>query len=88
MTVVQLDGGESITNSEITDSIGILYPGERMDVIIYWPDEEQENESYLVIALDDELVLVVPFLEPPTADTQHLGTFVRITLHSHQPSHL
>ncbi|KAH8816011.1 putative laccase [Xylogone sp. PMI_703] len=54
MTVLQVDGGERIIGAEASDSIGILYPGERMDVLVEWVDGEQKNDSFLIITLDPE----------------------------------
>ncbi|RFU25162.1 hypothetical protein B7463_g11178, partial [Scytalidium lignicola] len=54
MMVVQLDGGERITNAQSADSIGVLYPGERMDILVEWADSEQDNDSLLIVTLDPE----------------------------------
>jgi FtsP/CotA-like multicopper oxidase with cupredoxin domain len=54
MTVVQLDGGQRIANAEVVDLIGILYPAERMDVIVHWEDGEQKSDAVLTVSLDNE----------------------------------
>jgi hypothetical protein len=47
MKVVEIDSGNAIVPSPAVDSIGILYPGERMDVII-----SNDQATSLTIALD------------------------------------
>jgi hypothetical protein len=54
MTTVQLDGRQRIANAEVVDSIVILYPAERMDVIVHWGDGEQKSDAVLTISLDNE----------------------------------
>lgn len=53
MTVIQLDGGGEIQTGPGVDTIGVLYPGERMDVIIAL-DTTLDASSSLVIILDQE----------------------------------
>jgi hypothetical protein len=49
MKVEEIDGGNSIVPSPAVDSIGTLYPGERMDIII------STNQAIsLTVALDEE----------------------------------
>jgi hypothetical protein len=33
LQVIKLDGGNDVVLSDVVDRIGILYPGERMDII-------------------------------------------------------
>ena len=33
MRVIKIDGGNDIVSSDPVDSVGILYPGERIDII-------------------------------------------------------
>jgi hypothetical protein len=66
MTLVAVDGGNSVaTGTPSTTSIGLLYPGERMDMIVQRSTEGTEDlatteesraESTLTIALDLEYV--------------------------------
>jgi hypothetical protein len=67
MNVVQIDGGNAIVPSPAVDSIGILYPGERMDVII-----SNDQNINLTVALDDEYAPNFPFLTP---DSQYPRSF-------------
>jgi FtsP/CotA-like multicopper oxidase with cupredoxin domain len=52
--VVQVDGGNHVEGSAITDSVGIIYPGERVDIIVDWTKCQDEFSSYLIVALDRE----------------------------------
>jgi FtsP/CotA-like multicopper oxidase with cupredoxin domain len=67
MKVVEIDGGNIIVPSPAVDSIGILYPGERMDVII-----SNDQTINLTVALDEEYALHFPFLTP---DSQYPRNF-------------
>ena len=49
MTVVQVDGGNTIGQTPEIESVGILYPGERMDVIF-----SNEGATSLTISMDEE----------------------------------
>ena len=55
MRVLKIDGGNPIVPSDSVESIGILYPGERMDLI-----SSGGGES-LVISLDPEYALALFF---------------------------
>lgn len=52
MTVIQIDGGNDVEHATPSSAIGILYPGERFDAIIEWPETRQE--SNFTIILDTE----------------------------------
>lgn len=51
MQVIKIDGGNDIGRSEQVDSVGILYPGERMDIIY-----RGGGAQSISIALDPEYV--------------------------------
>ena len=53
LTPLQIDGGFDIF-PEPSDSVGILYPGERLDITIQWNDNVDELSSNLEITLDPE----------------------------------
>lgn len=53
--VTHLDGSQKIS-SYPANGVGILYPGERVDFTLEWPEDQQELESSLIIALDKEYV--------------------------------
>lgn len=57
MTIFQVDGGNDVGISPPISSMGILYPGERIDMIV----ENSSPESSLTIILDDEYVLLHHF---------------------------
>jgi FtsP/CotA-like multicopper oxidase with cupredoxin domain len=54
MKVIGVDGGSRIGDSAITDSLGILYPGERVDVVAEWTNCPDDFNSSLTVALDRE----------------------------------
>lgn len=49
MEVIQLDGGHQISKGDLVESVGILYPGERMDIVV-----TNGGGSELFITLDHE----------------------------------
>ena len=49
MEVIQIDGGNEIATAPASDSIGILFPGERMDIIA-----SNHQVTTLSITLDPE----------------------------------
>jgi hypothetical protein len=59
MKVVEIDGGNAIVPSPAVDSIGILYPGERMDVII-----SNDQATSLTVTLNEEYTPQFPFSPP------------------------
>ena len=54
MKVIEVDGGNRIGDSAITDSVGILYPGERVDVVADWTSCPDDFNLSLTVALDRE----------------------------------
>lgn len=54
MTVIQLDGGGEISNAHVAESVGILYPAERVDVILELKASEPDQATHFIIALDNE----------------------------------
>jgi FtsP/CotA-like multicopper oxidase with cupredoxin domain len=52
LTPVRVDGGFEV-QSEATSAVGILYPGERVDLDVKWA-EEQPGSSWFTVHLDDE----------------------------------
>ncbi|KAF5637889.1 L-ascorbate oxidase [Fusarium sp. NRRL 52700] len=49
---VRLDGGFAV-KSEAAETVGILYPGERVDLEVEWK-EDQTGDHWLTVYLDDE----------------------------------
>jgi FtsP/CotA-like multicopper oxidase with cupredoxin domain len=83
MTVIQVDGGGNVV-PHTAGSVGVLFPGQRMDVILRW--DSSASSSTIQIALDTEAFRYVNsalvtsqefplFLEPParhsTIQKQH-----------------
>jgi hypothetical protein len=68
MTVLQIDGGNDVEPSPPSTAIGIIYPGERIDLLVEWPDSD-EDTSHLTIILDTEY-----FLQAPKTTTLTRGT--------------
>jgi hypothetical protein len=54
MTAIQVDGGGRIKPVQNIHSIGVLYPGERVDFLVDWNTLERESESSLVVTVDKE----------------------------------
>lgn len=55
VNTTHLDGSQEV-NSHPAHGVGILYPGERVDITVEWPEDQQEIESNLIISLDKEYV--------------------------------
>ena len=50
-----MDGGLPIAESHsLVNSVGVLYPAERVDILISWPDSAINTETEIIIALDKE----------------------------------
>lgn len=52
--IIQIDGGNHVESDSITDSVGILYPGERVDIVVNWENCPDDFASHLIVALDRE----------------------------------
>ncbi len=63
MTAIQVDGGLPIV-SHVANSIGSLYPAERVDVVLRWSESNFDTDTEITIALDKEWVFFFfyPFL--------------------------
>ncbi len=57
MNVIQVDGGPSVV-SHPANSVGVLYPAERVDLVLSWPESAGDLNSEIVIELDAEYVQV------------------------------
>jgi hypothetical protein len=55
ITVLETDGGHRVEQMLPSSAVGILYPGERMDMLVEWP--QVEAESNLAVILDTEYIL-------------------------------
>jgi len=60
MTLFKIDGGNAVDTTPSAEAIGVLYPGERMDVIVEPVDSEEAKNSMLTIKLDREYVSFRP----------------------------
>lgn len=54
MQVIKIDAGNEIVPSDWVSSVGILYPGERMDILT-----SGDRAASLTIALDPEYALLI-----------------------------
>jgi hypothetical protein len=55
LKVIQVDGGLPVAqNPDHVNSVGVLYPAERVDFIISWPESAVDTETEIIIALDKE----------------------------------
>lgn len=55
MKIIQVDGGLPVV-PRIGNSIGILYPAERVDFILEWPESAVSTDTEMIIELDKEYV--------------------------------
>ena len=53
MNVIQVDGGQPVI-SHPANSVGVLYPAERVDFMVEWPESTINTDSELIIELDTE----------------------------------
>jgi len=53
MTVFQVDGGLPV-EPQVANSVGVLYPAERLDFILAWPESVADADTELIIQLDKE----------------------------------
>jgi hypothetical protein len=55
LNIIQVDGGQPVfTDSGLANSIGVLYPAERVDFIVSWPESVTGVDTEVIIELDDE----------------------------------
>lgn len=55
MEVIQVDGGQPITAiSHPVNSVGILYPAERVDFVLFWSESAVETDTEIIVELDKE----------------------------------
>ncbi|KAF8849353.1 hypothetical protein BDZ45DRAFT_680586 [Acephala macrosclerotiorum] len=66
MTVIKVDGGNNMALARAADSIGILYPGERIDIIVERLDSDDLEDLFLTIKLDKENLKFKNFALTPT----------------------
>ncbi|EKG22522.1 Multicopper oxidase type 1 [Macrophomina phaseolina MS6] len=72
MQVIEVDGGNAVTSdSENDTSVGSLYPGQRADLILSWPEDTLEA-SKISITLDGE---DFKYPNPALTRTQHFSIF-------------
>jgi hypothetical protein len=53
MKVIQVDGGQPVV-SNISNSVGVLYPAERVDFVVTWSESDIDTDAEIVITLDKE----------------------------------
>jgi hypothetical protein len=56
ITVIQVDGGNTVNAAPEAEAIGILYPGEKMDVIVERLSSGEVKDPMLTITLDREYI--------------------------------
>jgi hypothetical protein len=55
LNIIQVDGGQPVfTDSDPVNSIGVLYPAERVDFVVSWPESVTGADTEVIIELDDE----------------------------------
>ncbi|EFX02163.1 iron transport multicopper oxidase fet3 [Grosmannia clavigera kw1407] len=68
MKAIQIDGGLPVVSHE-ANSIGVLYPAQRVDFILSWPESAAQTDTELMITVDDEYY-VLSMLDPPSRSVQ------------------
>lgn len=53
ISVIQVDGGRPVI-SHVANSVGVLYPAERVDFVVSWSESVIDADSEIIIALDTE----------------------------------
>lgn len=53
INTTHIDAGQKVT-SDLANGVGVVYPGERVDFILEWPEPSRASESKLIIRLDKE----------------------------------
>jgi hypothetical protein len=53
INITHVDGGLPVT-STVANSIGVLYPGERVDFSLSWPESAFNMNTEITIELDKE----------------------------------
>lgn len=66
MTVIKVDGGNDVFGAPTVNSIGILYPGERVDIIVQKLSSINSEHPQLTIGLDKENLKFKNFALTPT----------------------
>ena len=56
MKVFEIDGGNEVKTSPESSSVGVLYPGERMDLVVECFADPEVTGSLLSVTLDAEYV--------------------------------
>ena len=54
MHLIQVDGGGTVSNGQNASSIGVIYPGERIDIIIEPMSQLNRKNASIRVKLDDE----------------------------------
>jgi hypothetical protein len=53
IVAIQVDGGQPVI-SQLANSVGVLYPAERVDFVVKWLESAIDANSEIIIALDTE----------------------------------
>ncbi|KAH8892839.1 hypothetical protein GQ53DRAFT_793693 [Thozetella sp. PMI_491] len=53
MKPVQVDGGQPL-DSHLANTVGVLYPAQRVDFIVSWPKEVYDTDTEVTIVMDDD----------------------------------
>jgi len=66
INVFQIDGGQAVFSDPLAsdssdaskfNSVGILYPGERVDFVLAWSKPDMNTDTEIIIKLDKEYTL-------------------------------
>jgi len=65
MNVIQVDGGLPVV-SHPANSVGVLYPAERVDFVVSWSEPVVDTDTEMILTLDAEYFLRPNFALTPT----------------------
>jgi hypothetical protein len=63
LSAIQVDRSGRLQANEESESIGILYLGERVDMIVEWDENPPDQPPNLVVVLDQEQDQPIPLLK-------------------------
>lgn len=63
MQTIQVDGGLSVASHD-ANSVGVVYPAQRVDYVLSWPASAIHTDTELQITIDNEYYVVTMFHPP------------------------
>ncbi|KAF4120553.1 Multicopper oxidase with three cupredoxin domains [Geosmithia morbida] len=81
MQVIQVDGGRRVDSNKTSNSMGVLYPGERVDFLMSWPEAALDMDTELTVQLDREY-----FTRPNLAPTPDQSFALTVEASTRRPA--